>query len=238
MSDTKPIALVTGGSVGIGASICQHLLDADYVVLNLSRRKAEQKHERLIDYPVDLADVEATRGAIAELSGRYEITNLVHNAGVIRPNLIEDVRLEDVEYLTNLHVKTSILLMQGALATMKKASFGRVVIISSRALLGLETRTAYAATKAAQVAMVRTWAMELGPSGIRVNAVSPLRLPCPAESALRSACRRTLRQRWPAASLPVPAAGAGVRGPRHYRQCRCAGPDRYGHVYRRCTRGK
>ena len=62
---SEKIALVTGASAGIGKSICQHLLEDGYVVLNLSRRGSESSHERLIDHPVDLADVEATKEAIA-----------------------------------------------------------------------------------------------------------------------------------------------------------------------------
>lgn len=168
-----PVALVTGGSAGIGASICQHFLDAGYVVLNLSRRKSEQTHERLVDFPVDLADVNATKAAIAELASSYEITTLVHNAGVIRANLIEDVQIEDLEYLTSLHLSAGIILVQGALKAMKAANFGRIVIIGSRAMLGLETRTSYSATKAAQIGLVRTWALELGQHGITVNAIAP-----------------------------------------------------------------
>ena len=173
MSDNTPIALVTGGSAGIGASICQHLLEDGYQVLNLSRRKSELRNDRVTDVEVDLADPAATKRAIEELASKYEITSLVHNAGVIRPNLLEDVKLEDVEYLTNLHISTSILLTQGVLDSMKSAAYGRIVIIGSRAMLGLETRTAYSATKAAQVGLVRTWAMELGQHGITVNAVAP-----------------------------------------------------------------
>lgn len=170
---SEQIALVTGGSAGIGKSICEHLLDDGYTVLNLSRRASDYQHERLIDRSVDLADVAATRAAITELSARYEITTLVHNAGVIRPNLIEDVELEDLQYLTNLHLAASILLVQGVLEAMKKAAFGRIVIVGSRAMLGVETRTSYSATKAAQIGMVRTWAVELGKHGITVNAVAP-----------------------------------------------------------------
>jgi 3-oxoacyl-[acyl-carrier protein] reductase len=170
---SEQIALVTGGSAGIGKSICEHLLEAGYTVLNLSRREADMKHERLIDHPVDLADIEATRAAIHEITSRYAVTTLVHNAGVIRPNLIEDVDLDDLQYLTNLHVAASITMTQGVLDAMKSAKFGRIVIIGSRAMLGLETRTSYSATKAAQVGMVRTWAMELGQHGITVNAIAP-----------------------------------------------------------------
>ena len=167
------MALVTGGSAGIGASICQHLLDEGYHVLNLSRRKSDSQSDRITDVEVDLSDVEATKNAIAELAEKYEILSLVHNAGVIRPDLIEDVKLEDVEYVTRLHLYTSILLTQGVLEAMKAKKFGRIVLISSRAMLGLATRTGYSATKAAQIGLVRTWAMELGQHGITVNAVAP-----------------------------------------------------------------
>lgn len=173
MSKETPVALVTGGSAGIGRSICEHLLGAGYLVLNLSRRPSDLKHERLVDRPVDLADVAASKKAIAELAANHAITVLVHNAGVIRPDLLEDVQLEDLDYLTRLHLSAGITLTQGVLAAMKKAEFGRIVVIGSRAMLGLETRTSYAATKAAQVGMVRTWAMELGRYGITVNAIAP-----------------------------------------------------------------
>ncbi len=173
MSATIPVALVTGGSAGIGASICQHLLDDGYHVLNLSRRKSESHSDRITDVEVDLSDVEATKNAIAGLAEKYEILSLVHNAGVIRPDLIEDVKIEDVEYVTRLHLTTSILLTQGVLEAMKAKQFGRIVLISSRAMLGLATRTGYSATKAAQIGLVRTWAMELGQHGITVNAVAP-----------------------------------------------------------------
>lgn len=173
MSVNAPVALVTGGSAGIGESICQHLLDAGYRVLNLARRKSGLRGDRITDVAVDLSDVDATRSVIDELAGKYEITNLVHNAGVIRPDLIENVKLADVEYVTRLHLYASILLAQGVLDAMKAKKFGRIVLISSRAMLGLETRTAYAATKAAQLGLVRTWAMELGKHGITVNAVAP-----------------------------------------------------------------
>ncbi len=173
MSANIPVALVTGGSAGIGASICQHLLDEGYHVLNLSRRKSDSQSDRITDVQVDLSDVEATKNAIAELAEKYEILSLVHNAGVIRPDLIEDVKLEDVEYVTRLHLYTSILLTQGVLEAMKAKKFGRIVLISSRAMLGLATRTGYSATKAAQIGLVRTWAMELGQHGITVNAVAP-----------------------------------------------------------------
>lgn len=173
MSKNERVALVTGASTGIGASIATHLLDDGYTVLNLSRRGSPQPQSGLIDVEVDLSDVEATREIMNELAGKYPITTLVHNAGVIRPDRIEDVKLDDVEYVTRLHIYASITMMQAVLDTMKAAQFGRVVLISSRATLGLETRTGYASTKAGQLVMARTWALELGRHGITVNSIAP-----------------------------------------------------------------
>jgi NAD(P)-dependent dehydrogenase (short-subunit alcohol dehydrogenase family) len=56
---------------------------------------------------------------------------------------------------------------------MRRQRFGRVVLIASRAALGLQTRSAYSATKAGMIGMARTWALELAPSGITVNVVAP-----------------------------------------------------------------
>lgn len=171
MSDRT--ALVTGGSTGIGQSICEHFLDLGYTVINLSRREATLKSERLHDFPVDLADRAATRAVAAEVAANFAVDTLVHNAGLIRPALIEDVQLEDLDYLTEIHLGSGITLLQACLPAMKKRGFGRVINMSSRALLGLETRTNYAATKAAIVGQTRTWALELGAHGITVNAVAP-----------------------------------------------------------------
>jgi len=173
VSAGQKVALVTGGSAGIGESICQHLLEDGYTVLNLSRRPSMHVHQRLVDVQVDLADPEATRTTVKDLADQYAVTTLVHNAGVIRPALIEEVDLVDVDYVTHLHIHAGILLLQGVLPAMKTAGFGRVVIIGSRAMLGLETRTGYAATKAGQVALARTWALELGKYGITANVVAP-----------------------------------------------------------------
>jgi NAD(P)-dependent dehydrogenase (short-subunit alcohol dehydrogenase family) len=83
------------------------------------------------------------------------------------------VSVEDLETLTNLHIAAPIALVQANLATMKAQHFGRVILISTRAVLGLANRTVYSATKAAMLGMARTWALELGAHGITVNVIAP-----------------------------------------------------------------
>jgi len=66
-----------------------------------------------------------------------------------------------------------VSLVQAALPAMKEAGFGRIVGVSSRGALGLQTRTNYSATKSGMFGMLRTWALELGPLGITSNCVAP-----------------------------------------------------------------
>lgn len=170
---TERTALVTGGSSGIGAAICRHLAEADYRVVNLSRRSPERAHRNIVHYSVDLSDPEATRQAAEEIAGKFAVTSIVNNAGTVRAKPIEEVSPDDLAALTNLHVGAAIILTQAMLPAMKAANFGRIVNMSTRAILGLATRTCYSGTKAALVSITRTWAMELGRHGITVNAIAP-----------------------------------------------------------------
>ena len=122
---------------------------------------------------VDLSDAVATGAAAQELARQYAITTVIHNVGVMRPALLPDVRLEDLDALVNLHLAAAVSLTQAALPAMRAARFGRIVLLSSRTALGLATRTSYSATKAGMIGMARTWALELAPQGITVNVVAP-----------------------------------------------------------------
>jgi 3-oxoacyl-[acyl-carrier protein] reductase len=167
------VAVITGGSAGIGRVICEHLLRAGYEVVSLSRRANDPPHARLHPIAVDLGDRAATALAAAEIARRFEVTTVIHNAGVIRPALLADVKLDDLSSLAELHLGCAIQLVQAALPAMRARRFGRIVLLSSRAALGLASRTAYSATKAGMLGMARTWALELAPDGITVNVVAP-----------------------------------------------------------------
>jgi NAD(P)-dependent dehydrogenase (short-subunit alcohol dehydrogenase family) len=166
-------AIVTGGSAGIGRAIARRMLDQGRQVISLDMQPSGLAHPKLRHVHVDLTDTEATRKAAAEVVRDHAVTTVIHNAGIIRPALLADVKVQDVNALVNLHVSAALLLVQAALPTMKSAGYGRVVLVSTRAVLGLPTRTAYSATKSAMLGMARTWALELAPQGITVNVVAP-----------------------------------------------------------------
>lgn len=165
--------VVTGGSAGIGWAICEDLMTRGYDVVSVARRAPPREAERLHSYETDLADPVATAETAAKIASAHDVTGLVNNAGIIQPALVEAVTRDDLIRLTDLHLGAAITLTQAFLPAMQAGGFGRIVNMSSRAVVGLETRTVYAGTKAALIAMTRTWAMELGPAGITVNAIAP-----------------------------------------------------------------
>jgi len=165
--------LITGASRGIGRGIAARLAQDGFAVITLDR---DPPAERLPDetfVQVDLSDAVATGQALAEVLARHAPTRLVNNAGTVRPGALEDVTWEDLDTVVALNLRCTIQCAQALLPAMKAARFGRIVNISSRAALGKELRTVYAATKAGLHGMTHTWALELAAHGITVNAIGP-----------------------------------------------------------------
>ncbi len=139
----------------------------------MAGRPSEIEDQNILNIACDLSDAKATSDIANEIAANHEVTAFVHNAGLIRAALIEEVSLEDFNYLSQVHIGSAISLSQAFLRAMKKQQFGRIVLITSRAALGLQTRTSYSATKSGMMGMARTWALELGEFGITVNTVAP-----------------------------------------------------------------
>ena len=129
MSDGPRIAAVTGGSAGIGLAICEQFRADGYEVVSLARRACPIAHPKMQSIEVDLIDRAATADAAAELARRFEVTTLVHNAGVIRPALVADVKLDDLDALVDLHLGCAIQLLQATLPAMRARRYGRVVLL-------------------------------------------------------------------------------------------------------------
>ena len=170
---TDHTAIITGGNKGIGADLAQALLDRGYRVISVARSAPDFTHPNLSSVEADLLDPKAVTAAAAQIASEHRVTHLIHNAGLIWPNLIEDASPSDITGLAQLHLGSALTLLQAALPAMKERGFGRVMFNASRAALGAPTRTAYSASKAGMIGMARTWALELAPHGITVNVVAP-----------------------------------------------------------------
>ena len=170
----RQTTLVTGASNGIGEGIARHFLERGDIVINIDRvapRNAGSDSYRYVE--ADLTDMRATREAIGRIARDLQVDCIVNNAGTPTPGNLEDVTDAHLDTGVALSMRTPILLAQAFTPGMKQRKFGRIVNISSRAILGKKARTVYSSTKAAMVGLTRTWAMELGPHGITVNAIAP-----------------------------------------------------------------
>ena len=178
------VALVTGASRGIGAAIAERLArDGAAVVVNyVSDSSAAQ---RVVDAIIgsggtavaiqtDVGQVKQARELVAETLRRFgRLDILVNNAAVANRGPLAEIEEADFDRLFTINVRAPLFLVQAALEALTEAR-GAVINISSAA-----TRTVsasmhvYTATKAAIDMLTQTLARELGPHGIRVNAVAP-----------------------------------------------------------------
>jgi len=167
-------ALVTGGSRGIGRAIVKRLIDDGYTVTNFDLSAPAETPlaaERFVQ--CDIADNAQLDAALRALTAQAPVLRVVNNAGIVRAATLESATAEDMAAVAAVNLVAPMRILQALLPGMRQARFGRVVNVSSRAALGKQARTVYAATKAGLLGMTRTWALELGVDGITVNAVGP-----------------------------------------------------------------
>lgn len=169
MSQQPERLLVTGGASGIGRAIAEAGLERGWDVVVLDRDSAQSGHS----IQVDLSYPEQTAVALREALHDGPITRLVNNVGAVFPASLEEQTLDQIDASHALNLRPAVQCIQAVLPGMKAAGFGRVVNMSSRAALGKELRTAYAAAKAGLIGITRVWALELGQHGITVNAIGP-----------------------------------------------------------------
>jgi 3-oxoacyl-[acyl-carrier protein] reductase len=168
----KESVLVTGVTHGIGRAICNQLVQEGYSVVGIDIEPDPPAGLASFE-KADLAVTASARVALSRLTGEFLFTRLVNNVGTsFRENVRESTGATQ-RRLNRLNVASALLCTQAVLPAMKKAGFGRIVNITSRAVHGRETRSAYAASKAGLAALTKTWALELAQDGIAVNAVAP-----------------------------------------------------------------
>lgn len=163
-------AIVTGTSSGIGLAVAERLLAQGWRVTGLQRGRPPIDHPAFSAMAVDLGDAAAVDAACAALPLPQA---LVHAAGVLRPGRLGELRAEDGEAMWRLHVQAATRLAEALLPRMAAAGFGRLVLVGSRVAGGMPGRSQYAASKAALVALARSWAAEVVAQGVTVNVVSP-----------------------------------------------------------------
>ena len=179
------VAIVTGGSRGIGASIARRLGAEGAtvaVVAHTALAKAEAVvHEigraggRAAPFQADVsrvADCERLAAEVAETFGTIDI--LVNNAGVYHPLPMEETTEALWDAQIDINLKGSFFMARAVAPAMKAKGAGKIVnITSTLGVVGTSAGAAYCASKGGQMLLTRALCLELGPHGINVNAVAP-----------------------------------------------------------------
>ena len=179
------LAIVTGGSRGIGAAISEKLAAEGHdIIINCASSvdKAEAVAEKCRAHGVnavpmqwDVSDHAACDKALKEIKEKYGVPEiLVNNAGITRDGLMIRMKEEQFDDVIRINLKGAYNMMQLCGAMMMRAKRGRIVNISSiSGMVGNFGQINYCAAKAGLIGMTKTAAKELGSRGITVNAVAP-----------------------------------------------------------------
>ena len=184
-------ALVTGGTRGIGAAIAQRLLDAGAKVVVTARSRGEAIPSGATFVAGDVTSVDGVKGIAAEALGVLGgLDILVNNAGGGRPFPDGTASIPDEEWQSGfaLNLFSAVRLTNALLPALRESKAGAIVNISSTAAtMPFGAFAHYGAAKAALDFYSRTLAVDLAPSGIRVNVVSPGPVTTPGGDETRKA---------------------------------------------------
>ncbi|MFL5799019.1 MAG: 3-oxoacyl-ACP reductase family protein [Actinomycetota bacterium] len=216
------VAMVTGGSRGIGRACALALADAGWAVA-VGFRSAEGEAKDVVRtiedaggsavmLALDTADEARVQDAFKQAAEALgPVSGLVNNAGTSKDGLALRYPTAEFDRTMSVNARGTFLCSRTALRTMLREKFGRIVNMSSAvALHGNPGQSAYAASKAAVVGMTRALAREVGARGITVNAVCPGLISTDLTDALPEESRRYLLDRTPAGRPGTPEEVAAL----------------------------
>ena len=201
MTMNESVALVTGGSRGIGRAICLELArQGAAVAVNYAGN--EQAAQETVEacralgvqaetFQADVSDPAACEELISQVKERFgRLDILVNNAGVTRDNLILRLSEEDFDTVLNANLKGAFLCCKEAARRMVRQRYGRIVNLSSVVgLRGNAGQTNYSASKAGLIGLTKSLAKELASRNVTVNAVAPGFIATDMTAALPEAVR-------------------------------------------------
>ena len=219
---TDRVALVTGGSRGIGRAISLALAAAGATVVVNYRGNAAAADEtvsaisaaggKAIAIQADVANGDDVKRLFSEVSSAYgRLDILVNNAGITRDTLMMRMKDDDWDAVLDTNLKSQFLTTRAAISTMVRARYGRIINITSVVgLMGNAGQANYAAAKAGIIGFTKSVAREIGSRSITVNAVAPGFIDTELTAVLNDEMREALKKQIPLGRLGSPEDVAGV----------------------------
>jgi NAD(P)-dependent dehydrogenase (short-subunit alcohol dehydrogenase family) len=180
-TQNKRVAIVTGGGSGLGLAISEKFTQAgiETIIVGRDQEKLKKAKEQLGDLchtiVCDVSDLSSVPGFVSDVLKKFgQIDILVNNAGINMKKEITDVSDEDFQKVITTNLTAVFVLSREVIRHMQEKKSGCIINISSMAAqYGLPKVIAYSASKTAIDGITRAMAVELGPKGIRVNAIAP-----------------------------------------------------------------
>lgn len=180
-AQNKRVAIVTGGGSGLGLAIAKKFTEAgiETIIVGRDKEKLNKAKEELGNLchamTCDVSDLSSVPGFVKDVLNKFgQIDILVNNAGINMKKEIQDVTDEDFQKVITTNLTAVFVMSREVIKHMLERKSGCIINISSMAAqYGLPKVIAYSASKTAIDGVTRAMAVELGPKGIRVNAIAP-----------------------------------------------------------------
>jgi len=183
---SQKIAIVTGGSRGIGKEISRNFIKEGATVIAIAKDERPQIEEnekndfpedRFVYCQADITDFATINELVTQIYNKYQkIDILINNAGMAKDNFLVIMKEDDFDKVIQVNLKGTFIMTKAVAKIMRKQKFGNIISMAS--VVGMEGnigQTNYSAAKAGIIGMTKSWAKELTMKGenIRVNAIAP-----------------------------------------------------------------
>ena len=203
------VALITGASRGLGKAMAIAFA-AEGAAIAVGYNSSAEGAADTVDtirgaggeaesYQGDITSPEIVDGIVADVIGRFgKIDILVNNAGLVNASPLVDMAVETWDAMFAIHVRAMFLCSRAVVPHMLKQGSGKIINMGGTfGMTGMENFTHMSAAKAAMIGFTRALAKEIGPSGIRVNCLTPSMIRGETTAAMPQDYLEALRQRYP-----------------------------------------